>query len=127
MCGHVRVKQAFLLQLSGAHPARNPSQVVPTELGSFPLQAPDNFLLVKWVEEVQGRVVEGLIPRSTPEQPRQGDPSPLSPDQHFSVNVHGPLGVSPEGSLRGSASTLEQQRPAESTTQTESQQDTERM
>ena len=78
-------------------PCREHSQVVPTELGSFPLLAPNNFLLVKWDEEAQSRVVvRDPIPRSTPEQPRQGDPSPLSPDQHFSLNVHGPLGGSPQ-------------------------------
>ena len=97
VCGHVQVKWAFLMQPSGAHPAGNTSQVVPTELGSFPLLAPNNFLLVKWDEEVQsGVVVRDPIPRSTPEQPRQGDPSPLSPDQHFSLNMHGPLGGSPQ-------------------------------
>ena len=90
------------MQPSGAHPAGNTSQVVPTDLGYLPLLAPNNFLLVKWDEEAQsGVVVRDPVPRSTPEQPRQGDPSPLSPDQHFSLNVHGPLGASPQKAAEG--------------------------
>lgn len=100
----------------------------PRGAGLLPPPAPNNLLLVKWDEEAQsGVVVRDTIPRSIPEKLRQDDPSPLSPDRHFSLNVHSPLGLSPEGSLRGHASTLEQQRPAESTTQTENQQDTESM
>lgn len=83
------MKQAFLLQLSGAHPARNTSQVVPTELGSFPLQAPDNFLLVKWVEEVQGGVVEGLI--TIDSRTAEGRVTPACcPQTSTSADVHGP-------------------------------------